>query len=50
MKVSEHLDSRNKENQIPVLPYVTEKPAKISTKEQVFSVQVILKQNIVSLL
>lgn len=45
MKMWEHLDLRNKEGQIPAPLYVTEKPAKISTKEQTIGVQVILKQN-----
>lgn len=50
MQVLEHLDWRNKESQIPALPYVTEKPAKISTHQQTMGVQVILKQNIFFLL
>lgn len=44
--MSEHLGWKNKEGQIPALPYATENPTKISTEKQTNSMQVILKQTI----
>lgn len=41
--MSEHLDLWNKESKTPALAFVTAKPAKISTKEQIV-VQRILNQ------